>query len=142
MAQPATTEPDGGSAFLGAGIAFPLRLDASGQLAMTSLSDHVRQSIELIIGTVRGERVMRPDFGAGLQDLVFEPVSASTLALVEHEVRESLIQGEPRIDVLGVTVSPDPRQQGLLRIGLSYRVRRTDTMFNLVYPFYLERSGL
>ena len=142
------TQPDGGSAFLGAssaflgaGIAFPLRLDASGQLAMTSLDDHVRQSIELIIGTVRGERVMRPDFGAGLQDLVFEPASASTVAMVGHEVSEALILNEPRIDVLGVTVTADDGQPGLLRISLSYRVRRTDTMFNLVYPFYLERSG-
>jgi len=135
------SQPSGGNAFLGAGLAFPLRLDASGQLALTTLDQHVRQSIELIIGTVRGERVMRPDFGAGLHELVFEPVSASTVTLVAHEVREALILSEPRIDVLGVTVTPDDRQPGLLRISLSYRVRRTDTMFNLVYPFYLERSG-
>ena len=84
---------------------------------------------------------MRPDFGAGLQDLVFEPVSASTAALVQHEVQEALILNEPRIDVLGVTVTADADEPGLLRIDLSYRVRATDTMFNLVYPFYTERSG-
>lgn len=135
------TQPDGGDAFLGSGLAFPLALDASGQLALTGLDQHVRQSIELIVETVRGERVMRPDFGAGLQDLVFEPVSASTIAMVQHEVREALILNEPRIDVLDVTVTPDAAQPGLLRIALRYRMRRTDTMFNLVYPFYLERSG-
>lgn len=135
------TQPDGGDAFLGSGLAFPLALDASGQLALTGLEQHVRQSIELIVGTVRGERVMRPDFGAGLQDLVFEPVSASTIAMVQHEVQESLILQEPRIDVLNVTVTADVTQPGMLWISLQYRVRSTDTMFNLVYPFYLERSG-
>jgi Bacteriophage baseplate protein W len=135
------TVPDGGSAFLGVGLAFPLALDASGQLALNGLDDHVRQSIGLIVETVRGERVMRPDFGAGLRDLVFEPVSASTAAMVQHEVQEALILNEPRIDVLGVAVAADDQQPGLLHIGLSYRVRSTDTMFNLVYPFYLERSG-
>ncbi|HET7017133.1 MAG TPA: GPW/gp25 family protein [Streptosporangiaceae bacterium] len=135
------TQPDSGNAFLGAGLAFPLALDADGRLAINALDDHVRQSIGLIIETAPGERVMRPDFGAGLQDLVFEPVSASTAALVQHEVQEALILNEPRIDVLGVTVTADPTEPGLLRIDLSYRVRATDTMFNLVYPFYLERSG-
>lgn len=136
-----TIQPGEGRDFLGAGLAFPLGLDASGQLLMTSLEQHVRQSIELIMETARGERVMRPDFGAGLHDLVFEPVNAGTIALVQHEVQEALINYEPRIDVLGVSVTADQDHVGLLLINLSYRIRQTDTMFNLVYPFYLARGG-
>src|SRR5471030_2868257 len=100
-------QPGEGREFLGAGLAFPLGLDPSGQFLLTSLEQHVRQSIELIMETVRGERVMRPDFGASLHDLVFEPVSTGTIALVQHEVQEALIGSEPRIDVLSVSVTAD-----------------------------------
>ena len=150
-----------GNQFLGAGIAFPLRLDAQGRFAMNSLEDHVRQSILLILQTARGERVMRPDFGAGLQDLLFSPATAATAALAEHTVRDALTRFEPRIDVLKVAANVDPKQQdvavigtkqgpvridpkqeSILLIDIQYRVRRTDTIFNLVYPFYLERGEL
>jgi phage baseplate assembly protein W len=129
-----------GREFLGAGLAFPLGLDPDGRLRMTALEDHVRQSIQLIMETARGERVMRPDFGTGLRGLVFAPASAGTMALVQHEVEEALIRHEPRIDVVGVQVAVDPAEAGRLLVQLRYRVRRTDTMFNLVYPFYLDRS--
>ena len=127
-----------GRKFLGAGVAFPLRLDADGRIAINSLEDHVRQSILLILQTAKGERVMRPDFGAGLQTLVFSPVNAATAALVQHEVRDALVRFEPRIDILSVEVTSDQEEQNVLMINLQYRVRKTDTMFNLVYPFYLE----
>ncbi len=127
--------------FLGAGVAFPIRLDA-GRIAMNSYEDHVRQSIRLILQTAKGERVMRPDFGAGLHNLVFEPVNPVTTSLVQHEVKEALIRFEPRIDVLKVEVTVDQKEQQKLLINIQYRVRRTDTIFNLVYPFYLERGEL
>lgn len=135
-----------GKEFLGAGVAFPLRLDA-GRIAMNSYEDHVHQSILLILQTAKGERMMRPDFGAGLHNLVFEPVNPTTTARVKHEVEEALIRFEPRIDVLKVEVTVDqkdldPKEEYKLLINIQYRVRRTDTIFNLVYPFYLERGEL
>lgn len=133
-------EIEKGKGFLGAGIAFPLGLTEADHLRMNSLEDHVRQSIQLILETAKGERVMRPDFGSGLRDLVFSPVSSATLALVRHEVQDAVIRFEPRIDVLGVTVSITPDQPERLNIELKYRVRETDTLFNLVYPFYLDRG--
>lgn len=127
--------------FLGAGVAFPIRLDA-GRIAMNRYEDHVRQSIRLILQTAKGERVMHPDFGSGLHNLVFEPVNPVTTSLVQHEVKEALIRFEPRIDVLKVEVTVDQKEQQKLLINIQYRVRRTDTIFNLVYPFYLERGEL
>lgn len=127
--------------FLGAGLAFPFELDAAGRLRCTELDEHVRQSIRLILDTGKGERVMRPDFGARLRDLVFAPVGATTAALVRHEVREALLRYEPRIDILDLDVSADPETPQQLVIRLDYRVRRTDTRLNLVYPFYLDRGG-
>jgi len=132
---------DGGRQFLGAGMAFPLTIDGHGQVATNGYDDHVRQSILLILQTATGERVMRPDFGAGLRALVFEPVGATTLALVQHQVKQTLMRYEPRIDVLEVRVAAPADQPGLLEIELDYRVRDTDTIANLVYPFYIERSG-
>lgn len=131
-----------GKEFLGAGIAFPPAKDAQGRLAMNSLEEQVRQSILIILRTAKGERVMRPDFGAGLHTLVFEPINPTMTALVQHEVKEALTRFEPRIDVDDVDVTSDPKEPGLLRIAVSYRVRRTDTTFNLVYPFYVERGEL
>ena len=79
---------------------------------------------------------MRPDFGAGLQALVFEPINTTTMALVRHRVEEALIVWEPRIDRITVQVEADP-PQGRLMIEIRYRVRTTNTFYNLVYPFYL-----
>jgi phage baseplate assembly protein W len=136
------SDPTGGREFLGAGVAFPLGLDSDGRVAMRSLEDQVRQSILLILQTARGERVMRPDFGAGLEQLVFAPLDGTTIARAEHQAREALIRFEPRIEVLSLVGRVDPGEVGCLLLELAYTVRRTDTTFNLVYPFYLERGEL
>lgn len=122
--------------FLGRGWAFPIRLDQQGDIALAGGEDDIRQAILIILGTTPGERVMRPDFGAGLQALVFEPLNTATKALVKHRVEEALLVWEPRIDSLEVNVT-DERTLGRLLIELRYRVRATNTFYNLVYPFYL-----
>ncbi len=123
-------------AFLGAGIGFPLAVDADGKIAMKALEDQVRQSILLILETARGERVMRPDFGAGLHALTFEPINTTTIALVKHRIEEALVTWEPRIDSITVSVTAEP-PRGRLMIEVHYRVRATNMFYNLVYPFYL-----
>jgi len=123
-------------AFLGRGWAFPFQADDSGDVAMASDEDDIRQAIKIILGTAQGERVMRPDFGAGLQTLVFEPINTTTKALLRHRVEEALITWEPRIDNISVEVT-DERQHGRLMIEIHYRIRATNTFYNLVYPFYL-----
>jgi uncharacterized protein len=131
-----------GKEFLGAGTAFPLGVDAHGHMAMRRLEDQVRQSIALVLRTAKGERVMRPDFGSGLHKLVFEPMTPTTFARIRHEAQEALVRFEPRIELKKVEVKVDSHQQGRLLINIEYRLRRTDTLFNLVYPFYLERGEL
>jgi phage baseplate assembly protein W len=127
-------------AFLGVGWAYPTRLDADNHLARAAYEDDVRQAILIILGTNPGERVMRPDFGAGLNAFVFEPISTTTLSLVRNRVFSALIDWEPRIDVERVRASFDPAQKGKLLIEIIYRVRATNTQQNLVYPFYLEEG--
>ncbi|MDV3002737.1 MAG: hypothetical protein N5P05_004392 (plasmid) [Chroococcopsis gigantea SAG 12.99] len=126
-------------AFLGRGLSFPLSYEKGGKLRTADYEESVRQSVILILGTAKGERLMRPDFGCGIYDLVFEVKSTATEARVIQEVQDALLRFEPRIDVLGVRVESkdDPRGE-MLSITIDYQVRATNNVFNLVYPFYLE----
>ncbi len=125
--------------FLGVGWAFPPTADAPGEVRTAAYEEDVRQAVWIILGTARGERVMRPDFGSGLHTLVFEPISTTTIALVKHHVEEALVLWEPRIDSITVEVTAEPRL-GRLLIEVRYRVRATNTFYNLVYPFYLYEA--
>jgi phage baseplate assembly protein W len=132
--------------FLGVGWPFPLvdasgqpRLNDDGSFNLSEYEESVRESIWIVLGTAKGERAMRPTFGCGIYDLVFEINSASTAGRVAQEVRDALLYFEPRIDVLDVQVRPAGDGEVLL-ISLDYQVRATNNVFNLVYPFYLERT--
>jgi phage baseplate assembly protein W len=104
---------------------------------MAVYEEDIRQAIRIILETNPGERVMRPDFGAGLRDFVFEPLSVATMHRVETRVREALIDFEPRIDVVEVIVRAGQIARGELLIEITYRVRASNSVTNLVYPFYL-----
>ncbi len=127
-------------AFLGVGWAFPPAAAPAGDVALAAYDEDVRQAVLIVLQTAPGERTMRPDFGAGLGDLVFEPMSVRLLALVKHRVETALIKWEPRIEVEAVDVTGEPRH-GRVDVTISYRVRATSTFYNLVYPFYLTEGG-
>jgi phage baseplate assembly protein W len=129
-----------GKAFLGVGWAFPPDASPSGDMATSAYETDIQQSIRIILGTARGERVMRPDFGAGLKTLIFEPMNTTTAALAQYNVQKALTQWEPRIDQVTVAVTPQPAN-GSLSIDIRYRVRLTNVFYNLVYPFYLTEGG-
>jgi phage baseplate assembly protein W len=126
-------------AFLGRGLAFPFAVDDRGAITMAEYDEDIRQAIVVILTTEPGERVMRPTFGAGLRSLVFEPINTPTLALARHRVEQALVLWEPRIDAVTVAVGADPAR-GLMTIEIRYRVRATNTFYNLVYPFYLQEG--
>jgi uncharacterized protein len=131
--------------FLGSGWSFPVEIavtpEGGGRIVPAAYEERVRQAIWLILGTARGERITRPDFGCGIHDLVFSVDIAATRAAITDAVREALVRWEPRIDLLDVDVRSDPGDATGLLIGIHYRVRSTNNMFNLVYPFYLDRRG-
>jgi Bacteriophage baseplate protein W len=127
-------------AFLGVGWAFPPYLDVTRVPAMVAYEEDIRQSIMIIMGTEPGERIMRPDFGAGLNRFVFEPANTTTMALIQTRVHDALVDWEPRIEVIEVKVTLDPNERNLLLIEMTYRVRATNTLHNLVYPFYLQEA--
>ncbi|MEO1614989.1 MAG: GPW/gp25 family protein [Planctomycetota bacterium] len=125
--------------FLGVGWQFPFDLRPKGSVATARHGDDIMQSIAIIIETNPGERLMRPNFGAGLRSFLFEPVNTSTLELVRQRVEDSLIDWERRIDLERVSVIPG-EQRNLLLIEVDYRVRANNARGNLVYPFYLDEG--
>jgi uncharacterized protein len=142
-----TPDPAGTDAappdFLGRGWAFPVAVDDdTGAIALTGADDSIHQSIWSILSTAPGERVMRPDFGCALQDLVFAVNDDATAAEVTAAVREALAVWEPRVDVIDVVATPGagtaPDAAEVLLVQIDYEVRATNSRFNLVYPFYLE----
>ncbi|GMV40699.1 MAG: hypothetical protein AMXMBFR64_24150 [Myxococcales bacterium] len=126
--------------FLGVGWAYPLTVNATGNIAQKEGEETIEQAILLILGTAPGERVMRPDFGCRIHEYVFHPNNASTASLVSYHVREALVKWEPRIDDLKVSAYPDSANENVMLVDVSYRVIRTNAIRNLVYPFYLRRE--
>lgn len=126
--------------YLGIGWRYPVQLDQEGEIALSRYEEDVREAIWIILSTAPGERVMRPDFGCGIHEYVFAPNNTRTTGLVRFEVEEALTRWEPRIELEEVQVQSSPTVPTLLLISVDYRVRTTDSRFNLVYPFYLQRG--
>lgn len=122
---------------IGVGWAFPLRVDSTGGIGLVRSETEIEESIRLILGTAFGERPMRPDFGCGMHDHVFDSLDATTAGRVAYEVQASLMRWEPRIDVTGVAVDYDQNRQATLYIDIDYTVRGDNDPRNLVFPFYV-----
>jgi phage baseplate assembly protein W len=123
--------------FVGAGVGFPLRTDATGGLALVSRHREIEESVRLIIGTAYGERPMRPEFGCGIHNYVFAPADGTTAGQISWEVRQSLLRWEPRIDVVDVVVTVAPGEASTLYVNVTYSIKGTNDPRNLVFPFYV-----
>lgn len=127
--------------FLGSGWKFPLQVTAGGKIAQVRHEQRVEESIYLILSTARGERVMLPDFGCGIHDLVFAPNDDVTRAQIVHNVRQALVRYEPRVDLLEVAADTTPGEPNRLLIRINYRIRANNAIGNLVYPFFLDEAN-
>jgi phage baseplate assembly protein W len=127
--------------FLGVGWGFPVQLNKSQErFSVAEYEESVRQAIWIILSTSPGERVMRSDFGCAIHELVFAPNNATTRGMAERYVSEALLNWEPRIEVLSVRAEAAGERDEELLINIDYQVAMTDSRFNLVYPFYLDRG--
>lgn len=122
--------------FLGVGWAFPVRVDTHGRVALARHEEDISQAIRMILLTPRGQRVMRPEFGSRLHDLIFAPNDVTTAGLASYYVREALGMWEPRIDIEEVDAAPDPDHAERLLIEIVYRIKATHDRRSLVFPFY------
>jgi len=126
-------EPD----YIGAGFAFPLRVNVQGGVQISTAQPNIEESIMIILRTNLGERVYRPNFGSRLSELVFEPLSTPTLLLIRRYVEEALEMWEPRINLKQVSAEADP-VKGKVDIIITYQPKNSPDFRSLVYPFYLE----
>jgi uncharacterized protein len=120
---------------LGSGLAFPLGVDDRGRIALAREEIDVEQAIRIILSTAPGERPMRPEFGCAVHDCVFERIDADTLARIDQAVRVALDRWEPRIAIEDIAF--ETRREGELLVHLRYRLRATNDVRNLVFPFYV-----
>ncbi len=127
--------------FLGRGWSFPVAVDAvTGRIRTVEYEEDIAQAVRLILLTQKGERVMRPDFGCDAGCYAFHELSATTLTLIEEDVREALIMNEQRITDIQVQAEAEDIFSGKLLMHISYTVRVTNSPYNLVYPYYLNEG--
>jgi phage baseplate assembly protein W len=122
---------------MGTGWSFPLEIDSRGGIALSKNEGGIEESIRVILGTAKGERRMRPNFGCDVHTLIFSPNNATTWGLAAHYVEDALIFWEPRIQLLGVDAQADAADPARLVISVNYRIKATNDARSIVYPFYL-----
>ena len=127
--------------FLGTGWCFPLLPDSSGRLAYAVGAVSIQGCLLALLQTAMGERVMRPDFGTDAPGLVFAPGSPANLRMLESSISDAIYAYEPRVALDSVTAEPAPGQENLVVVSVSYKIRRTNTKANLVFPYYLDSPG-
>lgn len=123
--------------FLGTGWSFPPTfVRAARTVEMTSGEEDIQRSLRVLLATALGERVMLPDYGSNLEDLLFEPIDTGLQTLLFDRIRTAILTYEARIEVTEISLQTDQVTEGILLIEVAYRVRATNSRFNFVFPFY------
>lgn len=130
-------------AFLGRGWSFPPTFDRAVRgVQMLEQERDIASSLEILLSTARGERIMVPQYGCNLDELVFETLDTRTRTLMADKIESAILYHEPRIDLETVRLSDDPQAGlgGRVLIEITYRVKTTNSRFNFVFPFYRDEG--
>jgi uncharacterized protein len=136
-------EASGDRPFLGRGWSFPPTFDrVAGGVRMLEREDDVASSLHILLSTARGERIMLPEYGCNMDELVFENLDTRMRTLMADKIAAAILYHEARIDLESVEVSEDPADalEGRVLIGVIYRVRETNSRFNFVFPYYRDEG--
>ena len=125
------------NSFLGRGWGFPPEFDHGNEVRMAEKEEDIRESLFILVSTVPGERLMHPDYGCGLNQLVFEPMSSTLFRKIRDRIEYAILMFEPRVKLIEITVEPVPGDEGILYVTIDYYVRQTNSRQNMVYPMYL-----
>ena len=131
--------------FLGSGWQYPPQFsksDTSAKVAMVSGPENISQSLKALLTTNLGERLMRPEYGCGISQLLFEPIDQRTVTKIRNSIADAILVYEPRINLLNVNVFQDQNNTGLLSISIEYIIKTTNSRFNLVYPFHINEANV
>jgi len=127
---------------LGKGWAVLVLPDIKGNIKSSQYEKSIEESIRIILNTTPGERLMRPDFGCMINEMVFSPNRPQSITQAEHYVREAIVRWEPRVILKEVRGESDLDNETVVNINIFYEIRSVNTFFNMVYPFYLERGEI
>ncbi|GAA0377039.1 GPW/gp25 family protein [Bacillus horti] len=131
-----------GKSFLGRGWKFPIQVDeTTGRIMTSEYEEDIQESLQIILRTSKGERVMRPDFGCRLSDFSFSVIDETTIRLMQTSILEAVQAWEPRVHQVEVKIDRDKEEMGKLWIRLTYVVRTTNNLFNQVYPYYIYEGA-
>jgi len=132
--------------FLGTGWKFPVSFEkGEGQECRTRMSkaeQDIAESLTILFSTRPGERVMRPNYGASLEDLIFEPANVSLLAYIEELIRQAILYYEPRVELLQMKIESSQYMEGVITIDLLIKIRTTNNRFNYVYDYYKREATI
>ena len=127
--------------FLGRGWSFPRSFyETRHEVEMLEEEMDIAKGLEVLLGTTPGERIMLPDFGCNLEELLFESLDTTLKALMANKIESAILYYEPRIDVESIVLNTQLEWEGVIIIDITYRVRSTNSRFNFVYPFYKEEG--
>lgn len=132
---------DQDKSFLGIGWSFPPAFENSKkETVMVSEEEDIAQSLEVLLSTIPGERVMQPSFGCNLERMLFEPLTTSLITIMKDVIQTAVLYHEPRIEMKKININTTEVTNGVVLIELDYMVRTTNSRYNLVFPFYLEEG--
>jgi len=127
--------------FLGTGWTFPPTFQKGGAGVLTIKDEaDIEQSLDIILSTTPGERVLRPDFGCNMRDMVFEPINTSLTTYMRDQNEKAILYHEPRIDLKRVALNTADVLEGVVLIEIEYVIRTTNSRQNYVYPFYINEG--
>ncbi len=129
--------------FLGTGWSFPptfSRVDNS--VEMVSGETDIHESLWILFSTLLGERIMLPQYGSRVWDMVFDSLTTTFKTLLEDNIREAILNWEPRIDVDAIAIDQGKDEEGLVSVTVDYTIRKTNARSNIVYPFYIQEGTI
>jgi len=128
------------NSYLGTGWAFPLRFLKDKGVALVSLEEDIKESLQILFATTPGDRIFRSDYGCGIRQWVFEEMNLSTKTLIIDSIRQAIVFFEPRIEIEKIDLELTHITEGIIRIDLDYKIRQTNNRSNMVYPFYFKEG--
>ncbi|MCP4996283.1 MAG: GPW/gp25 family protein [Gammaproteobacteria bacterium] len=131
------------SSFLGTGWRFPPGFTLGGaNVEMVSEAEDMHQSLQIILSTQPGERILQEKFGCDMNGFQFEPIEQGLINSLHRVISDALLYHEPRIDLERLLIRESDTEQGLLLISIDYRIRSTNSRYNMIYPFYLTEANV